>query len=129
MGCYEVVSDLWRSNNQRVESLYQRLGKLNIKKNRQLSHTMFLTKYVMIICSSLIMENFNLMKRWMEFNWNSWWTQWFNIWLWYFCINEDLSDIIQSTHQENNMLSKIISNEDSKNDSQFDSAEICDLHE
>ena len=43
----------------------------------------------------------------------------------YFFINEDLFNTVQSTHQKNNILLKIISNEP-QNKSQCDATYICD---
>ena len=43
----------------------------------------------------------------------------------YFCINEDIFDRIKSTHQEKNVLLKIISIEPNGKDSQYDAAYIC----
>ena len=44
----------------------------------------------------------------------------------YFFINDDLFDIIQSTHQYNNISLNIISNECNKNYSQCDAMDISD---
>ena len=44
----------------------------------------------------------------------------------YFCIHDDLFDIIQSTDQEKNISMKIISNKPNENDSQCDATETCD---
>ena len=42
----------------------------------------------------------------------------------YFSIHDDLFDIIQSTHQYNNISLSIILNENNENDSQYDEIEI-----
>ena len=44
----------------------------------------------------------------------------------WFCVHDNLCDIIQSTDQENNVSLKIISNEPNENDSQCDAIYICD---
>ena len=44
----------------------------------------------------------------------------------YFCINDELFDRIQSTHQDNNIMLKFISNESNENESQCEATEIYD---
>ena len=44
----------------------------------------------------------------------------------YFCIHGDLFDIIKSTHQDNNIILKFISNESNENESQCGTTKICD---
>ena len=42
----------------------------------------------------------------------------------YFCIHDDLFGIIQSTHQNRNIMWKYISNEPNENESQSEATEI-----
>ena len=44
----------------------------------------------------------------------------------YFFIHEDLFDIIQSTHQDRNIMWKFISNEPNENESQSEATDIHD---
>ena len=44
----------------------------------------------------------------------------------YFCIHDDLFDRIQSTHQDRNILCRLISNEPNEDKSQIEATEIHD---
>ena len=109
MECWEVVSYFRLSNNQRVENVYLRLEKLNIKSKSQLPRTMFLEKDDSLALYDIYMEKrFVIDHEQPQFDKNSGWTLIYNpekpdgslLDHEYFCIHDGLPNIIQSTHQE-----------------------------
>ena len=107
--------------------------KLHINNKGQLSCTMFLANYGSLDLYDEDMEKiFIIDHEQLQYDKNAGWTL---IGITektdgslldhkYFCIHDDLFDIIQSTHQDNNIMLKFISNEQSENEPQCEVTEI-----
>ena len=125
MGCWEVIAEFIWSNNQRVEIVYQRIGKkLEIKNKRQLSKAIFPAKYgSLALYDEDLNKIFIIEHEILEFNKT-------DVWLLigipkkedgtfsdqeYFWIHDDIFDRMQLTHQDRNILRKFISNEPNEN--------------
>ena len=109
------------------------MGKLNIKKNIQVSKPMFLTKYgSLALYDDDLKKVFIIEHEILQFNKNDGW----NLILIlekengtfsdheYFYITDDIFDWIQSTHQDRNILWEFMSNGQNENESQSEAREI-----
>ena len=108
---------------------------MNIKNKIQLSCTTFLSKYgSLALYDEYLEKRFFIDLKQLKFDKNAVWNL---IGIpekpdgtlsdhKYFCIHDDIFDIIQSTHQYRNIMQEFISNEPNENEYQSEATEIHD---